>query len=80
MFSCEFCEISKNTYFTEHLWAKKALHFSPPPLKKAIHLHKRIKMNHMLLLSVCFRPPYELCAQTIYINIVSDGVLFVFIP
>ena len=20
MFSCEFCEISKNTYFTEHLW------------------------------------------------------------
>ena len=21
MFSCEFCEISKNTCFTEHLWA-----------------------------------------------------------
>ena len=21
MFSCEFCEISKNTFFTEHLWA-----------------------------------------------------------
>ena len=20
VFSCEFCEISKNTYFTEHLW------------------------------------------------------------
>ena len=20
LFSCEFCEISKNTYFTEHLW------------------------------------------------------------
>ena len=20
MFSCEFCEISKNTFFTEHLW------------------------------------------------------------
>ena len=20
MFSCEFCEISKNTYFTKHLW------------------------------------------------------------
>ena len=21
MFSCEFCEISKNKFFTEHLWA-----------------------------------------------------------
>ena len=21
MFSCEFCEISKNTFFTEHVWA-----------------------------------------------------------
>ena len=21
MFSCEFCEISKNTFFTEHAWA-----------------------------------------------------------
>ena len=20
VFSCEFCEISKNTFFTEHLW------------------------------------------------------------
>ena len=20
MFSCEFCKISKNTFFTEHLW------------------------------------------------------------
>ena len=20
MFACEFCEISKNTFFTEHLW------------------------------------------------------------
>ena len=21
MFSCEFCEVYKNTFFTEHLWA-----------------------------------------------------------
>ena len=21
VFSCEFCEVSKNTLFTEHLWA-----------------------------------------------------------
>ena len=25
VFSCEFCEISKNTFFTEHLWATASL-------------------------------------------------------
>ena len=32
MFSCDFCEISKNTFFTEHLWATaslKSLDLSP---------------------------------------------------
>ena len=32
VFSCEFCEISKNTFFTEHLWAtasiKRKLNFN----------------------------------------------------
>ena len=26
-FSCEFCEISKNTFFTEHVWATASLSF-----------------------------------------------------
>ena len=26
MFSCEFCEISKNTFFTEHLWTNASDH------------------------------------------------------
>ena len=26
VFSCELCEISKNTYFTEHLWATAAVY------------------------------------------------------
>ena len=25
MFSCEFCQISKNTFFTEHLWATASI-------------------------------------------------------
>ena len=25
VFSCEFCEISKNTFFTEHLWANASV-------------------------------------------------------
>ena len=30
VFSCEFCEISKKTFFTEHLWttASMLLHFA----------------------------------------------------
>ena len=26
VFSCEFCEISKNTFFTEHVWATASVH------------------------------------------------------
>ena len=25
LFTCEFCEISKNTFFTEHLWATASM-------------------------------------------------------
>ena len=25
MFSCEFCEISKNTFFTEHFWTTSSV-------------------------------------------------------
>ena len=25
MFSCKFCEISKNTFFTEHVWAAASM-------------------------------------------------------
>ena len=27
VFSCEFCEISKNTFFAEHLWTTASNHF-----------------------------------------------------
>ena len=26
VFSCEFCEISKNTFFIEHVWATAYIH------------------------------------------------------
>ena len=29
MFSCEFCEISKNTFFTEHLWTTASKSYRP---------------------------------------------------
>ena len=28
MFSCEFCEISKNTFFTEHLWTTASINWT----------------------------------------------------
>ena len=29
VFSCKFCEISKNTFFTEHLWVTASFHLEP---------------------------------------------------
>ena len=28
VFSCEFCEISKNTFFTEHLWTTASVTYT----------------------------------------------------
>ena len=35
VFSCEFCEISKNTFFAEHLWATASEQFKMK-LKKTL--------------------------------------------
>ena len=29
VFSCEFCEISQNTFFTEHLWTTASISSNP---------------------------------------------------
>ena len=31
VFSCEFCEISKNTFLTEHVWATASVHAAEYP-------------------------------------------------
>ena len=43
-FSCEFCENSKNTFFTEHLWATVSAktHISTAPIRKE-RLFKKMK-------------------------------------
>ena len=35
VFSCELCEISKNNFFTEHVWATAST-FSEPPILKGL--------------------------------------------
>ena len=44
VFSCEFCEISKNTFFTEHLWTT-ASEVSQNISKKS---HLMTNWNHSL--------------------------------
>ena len=33
MFSCGFCENSKNTFFTEHLWTTTSIHYDTIKMK-----------------------------------------------
>ena len=42
MFSCEFCEISKNTFLTEHLWATASVCLSS---KKNVITEKRYRVK-----------------------------------
>ena len=42
MFSCEFCEISKNTFFTEHLATASGYNYSPNTLSVISEHSERI--------------------------------------
>ena len=41
VFSCEFCKISKNTFFTEHLWATASV-IAEVYLKSTQFLNKKV--------------------------------------
>ena len=41
VFFCEFCGISKNSFFTEHLWATASVKFSSIP-STIYHLGKEL--------------------------------------
>ena len=45
-FSCEFCEISKNTFFTEHLWATVSINPLLRHLFKSRNLHYEFSSNN----------------------------------
>ena len=73
-FSCESCEISKNTFFTEHLWTTA----SEPPLKK-IEFKKQFWtiLNNFLKISILYiykRFTVRACAN---INLVTHIPLYV---
>ena len=51
--SCEFCEISKNTFFPDHLRATASVHYYLPSRLRKYHLQKRRNSN----------PPFPLNIQ-----------------
>ena len=55
VFSCDCCEISKNTFFTEHLRAQKSCHRNSifdrvlnTPLQPFTHSHQSLSFIHLL--------------------------------
>ena len=55
MFSCEFCEISKNTFFIEHVWAT-ALIYHLSEMKIFFNVKRNMffyRLAEYLLLGVC---------------------------
>ena len=44
VFSCEFCEISKNTFFTEHLWTTASVEGPPIFVDASNYDPKSLKM------------------------------------
>ena len=49
VFSCEFCEISKNTFFTEHIWVTASV-FVIKNFQSVAILHE---MLEILILTFC---------------------------
>ena len=45
LFSCEFCKISKNTFFTERLWATASASFTPEKREKVRNISTRCAMD-----------------------------------
>ena len=48
VFSCEFCEISKNTYFTEHPWATASKFFTDCCYTLYVRLFKILYLSSTL--------------------------------
>ena len=74
-FSCEFCEIFKNTFFTEHLletaFVKLFQHRCfPVNITKFLRTHILKKICERLLLNVVFRYNYDIFIFDIYFMLI----------
>ena len=57
VFSCKFCEISKNTFFTEHLWATASGKVLQAQLSGVV-LGKFVKPAMFVVFSIFFFFPF----------------------
>ena len=75
MFSCEFCEISKNTFFTEHLWtAASEKSFIESGKKKKIREYKESQLNIYDYES--FPEEFRTGKGNIYLRVIADRNTF----
>ena len=83
VFSCEFCQISKNTFFTEHLWATASILREGRRLKQIeisiiSKLHKENNKKNVLtfLFYTCCAHPFSFRASLFtkrpYVSLYSD--------
>ena len=51
MFSCKFWEISKNTFFTEHIWVTASIYFFVPVKNYDQAILENLLTNHDSVIS-----------------------------
>ena len=72
VFSCEFCEISKNTFFTEHLWATASCHGN----LITAHADYPKSVSRMLVL---FKNQYISFLMVTYVIEILSFIAFIFV-
>ena len=55
MFSCEFCEISKNIFFTQHLWVTASVFFQNLRQSSFSHTNLSLCLDNHCMKSVQIR-------------------------
>ena len=79
MFSCEFCEISKNAFFTEHLWTT-ASEFVTEMLifqsSRSQMFSKIGALKNFTILESIFHPPFTEHPRWLLLNFLRQQVLF----
>ena len=71
MFSCEFCKISKNSFFTEDLWATASENWKELPLITEIYFrirHTLAKTQTAFWIAI-FHDKLTLSGKTNYLHI-----------
>ena len=80
VFSCEFCEISKNTFFTEHLWTTASIECSDLTWRSdywSVGFRYRVvwKLFYLSLYTIVSKNGV-ICDEILYLNLIVLCFLF----